>query len=514
VTGGGTVTGVRPASTGVIIAGAGPAGLLLACELRRAGIPVVIVDRLASPMTESRASQLTALSAELLDERGFGALLSEAQPEPRAHFGGLAFGLSNLASDYPGNWKVPQYRTEAALAERAESLGATLLRAHEMTGVTSADDHVTCTVRARTVGGGAEELHIRASYLVGCDGAQSTVRRLCGFTSSVTAATRELLRADVIGIDIPDRRFERLEGGFAAAASRDGVTRVMVHARGAGLVERTTPPSFAEVAQWWKRVTGDDISGGSASWVDAFDNARGQADRYRQGHVFLAGDAAHWHLPIGGQALNTGLQDAVNLGWKLAGAMNGWAAPGLLDTYHCERHPAAERVLRYVAAQETVLLGGTEIEPLRTVLAELIERDEVRDHLASVVSNLGDRYGPASDPLAGRRLRGLGLRGLGLRDGHGGPAAHMLAGPEPVIVRVTAPGPAPSSAGGALDEDALRQGFRIRVLRGTAARSGPLCGVSAILVRPDGYIAWAGADGPGLDQAIRQLFGDVRRRNR
>jgi 2-polyprenyl-6-methoxyphenol hydroxylase-like FAD-dependent oxidoreductase len=377
----------RPrAATPVVIVGAGPVGLLLACELGQAQVPVVIVERLASPMTESRASQLTALTAELLHERGFDTLLGAAAREPRAHFGGIGLDLSGLDSEYPGNWKVPQYRTEAVLGERAERLGATLLRAHELTGITDLSDRVVCEVR-----GPDTDLRIEARYVVGCDGAGSTVRRLHGFTSSVTPATKELLRADVTGVEIRDRRFERLEAGFAVAATRDGVTRVMVHAAGQGITERTGPPEFGEVVRRWEKVTGEDISGGTAIWLDSFDNSMGQADSYRRGRVLLAGDAAHWHMPIGGQALNVGLQDAVNLGWKLAGTVHGRAAPGLLDSYHAERHPAAARVLDYVAAQEVLLLGGTEIEPLRAVLAELIGLAEVRDHLARVVSNLDDR---------------------------------------------------------------------------------------------------------------------------
>jgi 2-polyprenyl-6-methoxyphenol hydroxylase-like FAD-dependent oxidoreductase len=272
------------------------------------------------------------------------------------------------------------------LGERAERLGATLLRAHELTGITDRSDHVVCEVR-----GPGTDLRIKARYVVGCDGAGSTVRRLHRFSSSVTPATKELLRADVTGVEIRDRRFERLEAGFAVAATRDGVTRVMVHAAGQGITERTGPPEFGEVVRWWEKVTGEDISGGTAIWLDSFDNSMGQADSYRRGRVLLAGDAAHWHMPIGGQALNVGLQDAVNLGWKLAGTVHGRAAPGLLDSYHAERHPAAARVLDYVAAQEVLLLGGTEIEPLRAVLAELIGLAEVRDHLARVVSNLDDR---------------------------------------------------------------------------------------------------------------------------
>ncbi|MFJ9821227.1 FAD-dependent monooxygenase [Streptomyces sp. NPDC101151] len=467
------------AAAPVVIVGAGPVGLLLACELGRARVPVVVVERLAAPMNESRASQLTTLTAELLHERGFDALLDEAAHEPRAHFGGLGFDLSGLDSAYAGNWKVPQYRTEAVLGERAEGLGATLLRAHELTEITELPDHVVCGVR-----GPRGHRHIQARYVVGCDGARSTVRRLCGFPVSATPATKELLRADVTGLRIRDRRFERLEAGFAVAATRDGVTRVMVHAAGQGVAGRTGPPEFVEVVRLWDKVTGEDISGGNAVWLDAFDNSTGQAGSYRRGHVLLAGDAAHWHMPIGGQALNVGLQDAVNLGWKLAGTVNGWAAPGLLDSYHAERHPVAARVLHHVAAQEALLLDGVGIEPLRTVLSELAGLDRVRAHLARVAGNLDDRYGPPGPAPTGRRIANLRLRT------ETGPLP--APGTEPVLVRLT-----PSSDGlgrcgistiHAIDEE------------------GSLPGVTTLLLRPDGYVAWADDHEEDLDQAIGKLL--------
>src|SRR6266705_2871423 len=181
----------------------------------------------------------------------------------------------------------------------------------------------------------------------------------------------------------------------------------MVHGNGQEVAGRTEPPRFPEVVRLWQQVTGEDIAHGVAIWIDAFDNSTGLADSYRQGRVFLAGDAAHWHMPIGGQALNVGLQDAVNLGWKLAATVNGWADAGLLDSYHDERHPVAKRVLGYVAAQELLLIGGREYDPLRTVLAELIGLDQVRGHLARVVSGLDDRYGSGGSPLAGRRIRNV-----------------------------------------------------------------------------------------------------------
>ncbi len=374
---------MRNTSTDVLIAGAGPVGLLLACELRRSGVRVVVVERLPSPMTESRASQLNTRTAELLHERGFDALLDPGAREWKAHFGGLPLDLSVLASEHAGNWKVPQYRTESVFAERAAELGVVLLREHELVGLKESGDHVACAVDTPE-----GPIGVAAGYVVGCDGAGSTVRRLGGFAADETPATKELLRADVTGIDIRNRRFERLPGGFAVAATRGGVTRVMVHAAGQAPAGRTSPPEFAEVVRLWEKVTGEDIAMGTAIWLDAFDNAMGQVRAYRRGRILLAGDAAHWHMPIGGQALNIGLQDAADLGGKLAATVRGSAPPGLLDTYHRERHASAARVMDYVAAQDTLLLGGPEVEEFRAVLAELLELPAAHDHLVRLAAGV------------------------------------------------------------------------------------------------------------------------------
>jgi 2-polyprenyl-6-methoxyphenol hydroxylase-like FAD-dependent oxidoreductase len=374
---------------------------------------------------------------------------------------------------------VPQYRTEAVLGERAEGLGATLLRAHELIEITELSDHVVCEVQ-----GPAGHLRIQARYVVGCDGARSAVRRLCGFPVSATAATKELLRADVTGIQIRDRRFERLEAGFAVAATRNGVTRVMVHAAGQGVADRAGPPEFGEIVRLWEKVTGEDISGGHAIWLDSCDNRTGQAGSYRSGRVLLAGDAAHWHMPIGGQALNVGLQDAVNLGWKLAGTVTGWAAPGLLDSYHDERHPVAARVLNHVAAQEILLLGGAEIEPLRAVLAELTRLGQAHALLAGVVSNLGDRYGPPGPQLAGHRIASLRLRT------RSGPLGE--AGTRPVLVRLTT-------------SSVDRGRFAIPAIH-AIDEEGAFPGISTILLRPDGYVAWADDSEEDLDTALGRLL--------
>jgi 2-polyprenyl-6-methoxyphenol hydroxylase-like FAD-dependent oxidoreductase len=490
----------RDTVTAVIVVGAGPVGLLLAGDLRQAGVPVVVLDRLPAPMTESRASQLSTLTAELLHERGLDALLAEAVPEPRGHLAGLPLDLSRLPSDHAGNWKVPQYRTEAALAARAEHLGAVLLRGHELTGIAESPGQVLARGRGPT-----GEFGLRARYLVGCDGAGSTVRRLAGFPVTQRPPTHEMLRADVTGLDVRDRRFERNGRGLAVAATRAGVTRVMVAEFGGEVVARTGPPPFEEVVLAWKRVTGEDISGGAPVWVDSFDNARGLAGEYRRGRVLLAGDAAHWHLPVGGQALNTGLQEAVNLGWKLAGAVRGWSAPGLLDSYHAERHPVARRVLDSVAAQDLLLLGGPEVEPLRAVLADLLRLPPVADRLAREAAGLDIRYGAAGHPLTGRRLPRVRLTGPS------GPVtpADLVADGVGTVLRLTGPGggPADSDAGRTIS---LTSGCRLRITAAAPADAGTaavLDGVGAVLLRPDGYVAWAGTDEKSLDFAIARWFG-------
>ncbi|MFC7266004.1 SDR family oxidoreductase [Streptomyces lutosisoli] len=479
-------------TTQVIVVGAGPVGLMLAGELRLGGADVVVLEQLDAPTTESRASTLHARTMEILDGRGLLDPLGEIPDEPRGHFGGLPLDLT-LPSPYPGQWKVPQTRLEELLGEWAARLGAEVRRGHRLTGVTVTDEGVDAEVR----GPDGRTALFRAAYLVGCDGEDSAVRRLGGFAFPGTDAARELLRADVAGIDVPNRRFERLPAGLAIAARRpDGVTRVMVHEFGAR--PRPGQPEFTDVVDAWKRVTGEDIGGGTPLWVNSFGDASRQATAYRSGPLLLAGDAAHRQMPIGGQALNLGLQDAVNLGWKLAAQVTGRAPEDLLDSYHAERHPVGARVLGNIAAQARLLLGGTEVNALREVLAELIPLGHVRTRLAGMISGLDIAYDTDADadtdagdrPEAGRRLppRDVTVDGTPvgtaelLRAGqgvlvlpHGDTALRAAAAPWARLVRV--------ADGGPEDTDAL-------------------------LVRPDGYVAWAGTSASGATGALRRWFGE------
>ncbi|MFD3700850.1 SDR family oxidoreductase [Streptomyces sp. NPDC058646] len=490
--------------TQVIVVGAGPVGLMLAGELRLAGADVVVLEKLTAPTTQSRASTLHARTMEILDGRGLLAQLGEVPQDVMGHFGGIPLDLT-LPGPYPGQWKVPQTRMEELLGQWAHGLGADIRRGHELTGLTVAGDHV----EARTVRPDGSTASFRAAYLVGCDGEDSAVRRLAGFAFPGTDAGRELLRADVAGIDVPNRRFERLEGGLAIAARRpDGVTRVMVHEFGA--VPRGGAPSFADVADTWKRVTGEDIGGGTPLWVNSFGDASRQAAAYRDGRILLAGDAAHQQMPIGGQALNLGLQDAVNLGWKLAAQVRRGGPAGLLDSYHAERHAVGRRVLSNIGAQALLLLGSGEVDAARQVVAELVgHHEDVRAHLAGMVAGLDLRYdvGPGSHPLLGRRLP---HRQLVTGDGGatstsllrtGGGVLLLPGGPERDVLAAAAGPWAP--------------------LVRTVTASGTDPGACAVLVRPDGHVVWAAGDeaagsetGDGsaaaLTAALTRWFGDPR----
>ncbi|MGK5639749.1 FAD-dependent monooxygenase [Streptomyces sp. URMC 126] len=488
--------------TQVVVVGAGPVGLLLAGELRLGGADVVVLERLAEPTTESRASTLHARTMELLDQRGLLGPLGTPPNDAMSHFGGIPLDLGGLDTAYPGQWKVPQARTEELLREWAVGLGAEVRRGHEVRGVTEADGYVEAEAA-----GPAGPVRVRASYLVGCDGEDSTVRRLAGIGFPGTDATRELLRADVLGVDVRDRRFERLPGGLAIAATRNGVTRVMVHEFGQAAVRRSAAPEFAEVAAVWRRVTGEDISGGTPTWVNAFGDTCRQASTYRAGRILLAGDAAHAQMPVGGQALNLGLQDAANLGWKLAAELRGHAPKGLLDTYDAERRAVGARVLTNIRAQALLLLGGPEVEALRTVLGEQLAYAEVRRHLGGMISGLDVRYdvgGAGADGDARLAATPLGARLPHLRlITEDGPvtSAELLRSGRGLLLDLS-PGDAEVAASAA---------GRVDVVGARTEPGFPAPEFTAALIRPDGYVVWTDPGPEGLTAALDRWFGPPER---
>ncbi|MGD3110238.1 FAD-dependent monooxygenase [Streptomyces sp. YGL11-2] len=484
--------------TDVIVVGAGPTGLMLAGELRLGGVRVVVVEQLPEPTGQSRGLGFTARAMEVFDQRGllagFGPDLAAS---PHGHFGGILFDYSVLQDAHFGARGVPQSRTEAVLEEWARSLGADIRRGWELTGLTDLGDAVEINARAAK-----GDRRLRGAYLVGCDGGRSAVRTRAGFDFPGTPAGREMYLADVVGCGIRPRFLgERLPGGMVMAAPLgEGVDRVIVCPDGVPAGERSQQPGFAEVADAWWRITGEDISGGTADWVSSFTDTTRQVTQYQRGRVLLAGDAAHIHLPAGGQGLSTGVQDAVNLGWKLAATVQGWAPPGLLDTYGSERHPVGARLLMNTRVQGMLYIGGEEADPLRALFAELIAYDDVKRHLAGVVSGLDVRYdmGEGSHPLLGRRLP---PRRLATAAGPTSTTA-LLHTAQGVLLDLTDdPGTRAAAAG-----------WKDRVLTVTGTPAEPvmgdaLVGTAAVLVRPDGHVAWTGTDAGGLTEALHRWFG-------
>ncbi len=490
------------ADTDVIVVGAGPVGLMLAGELRLGGAKCVVLERSQEPTDQSRALGFTARTIEVFDQRGLLPRFGGFDTIPIGHFGGISLDYREVAGGSYGAKGVPQSLTAAVLAERARELGADVRRGWEVTGFTPDRDGVT--VEAATPAGPA---HLRASYLVGCDGGRSMVRKKAGIAFPGYDAEIEMSFAEVSGCQVrPRPNGERVPGGMVLAFQQGpGIFRVTYYERGVAPRDGEEPPAFQEVADAWQRLTGEDIHGGTPLWIGRFTDASRQASEYRRGRVFLAGDAAHIHLPIGGQGMSTGVQDAVNLGWKLAAEIRGHAPPGLLDTYHSERHPVGARVLANTLAQRILYVSGEEeMQPMREIFAELTGLPVVRRHLIGMVTGLDIRYGkwPGDHPLIGRRLPNIELA---YRPGTAGAlmAFQLLHQARGVVID--------------LADDALMRGVTARWADrvGTitarpcpAGGPGPLDGARAVLVRPDGYVAWAGCEEAGLAGALARWFGN------
>ncbi|MDG4765854.1 SDR family oxidoreductase [Solwaraspora sp. WMMD406] len=382
----------------VVIVGAGPVGLFLAIELRAAGARALVLERLAEPTGESRASILHARTMEILADRGLLARLGDLPPVGPGHFGGLRLDLAaaDPAHPYAGQWECLQSHLEATFEKHARELGVEIRRGHTVTGLLPSTDGVE--IAASDPAGRC--YRVTAAYAVGCDGEHSLVRQAAGFTLAGQPADKRMLRADIAGIDIENRRLRRYPNGVATAYRRpNGVTRLMVHEFGP-LIDADL--DAARIFEVWAVVTDEDISHGRALWLNEFDNASRQVTRYRQGRVLLAGDAAHVQMPVGGQALNLGLQDAAHLGRRLARVATGVARPALLDAYHTERHTAGSRTLANIRAQSALLFGADEVTALRDVVGELLELGVVQRHLAASVSGL-DVPPPTIDTPISRR---------------------------------------------------------------------------------------------------------------
>ncbi|MYZ34628.1 MULTISPECIES: rifampin monooxygenase [unclassified Streptomyces] len=470
----------------VIVAGGGPTGLMLAAELRLHGVRVLVLDKLAEPTGQSRALGLHVRSVEVMDQRGllerFLALGKQFA------VGGFFAGIGKrwpdrLDTAHSYVLAIPQVVTERLLTEHVTELGVEIRRGCELVGLSQDDEGAGVTAEL------ADGTRLRSRYLVGCDGGRSTVRRLLGvgfpgepsrvetlLGEMEVAVPPETLAAVVAEVRKTHMRFGTMPLG-------DGAYRVIVPAEGVA-EDRTTAPAFEEFKQRLRAFAGTDFGVHSPRWLSRFGDATRLAERYRTGRVLLAGDAAHIHPPTGGQGLNLGIQDAFNLGWKLAAEVNGWAPEGLLDSYHTERHPVAADVLDNTRAQMQLLSPEPGPRSVRRLVSELMEFEDVNRYLIEKITAIGVRY----DFGEGHELLGRRMRDVGLKRGR---LYELMHGGRGLLLDQTG---RLSAAGWADRID--------HIVDVSEELDAP-----AVLLRPDGHVAWAGEDQQDLLSQLPKWFG-------
>ncbi len=480
----------------VLIAGGGPTGLMLAGELALAGVDAAIVERRASQdVLGQRAGGLHSRTIEVLDQRGIAdRFLAAGQAMQVAGFAQIRLDISDFPTPHPYGLALWQNEIERILAEWVTELAVPIHRGTEVTGFVQ--DHAGVDVEL------AGRRSIRAQYLVGCDGGRSRVRKTAGIDFPGWDPTTSYLLAQVEVDDEPQWGIRRDAIGIHGFSRDrdDEPVRVMVTER--RLTAGAGEPQLRDLSEALRVVYGTDFGIHSPRSIARFTDVARQARSYRNGRVLLAGDAAHIHHPAGGQGLNTGVQDAVNLGWKLAQVIEGVSPDSLLDTYHDERHPVAARVLRTTMAQVALLRTDDRTTELHGVVAELLGMDEPRKRLAARMSGLDIRYDLGDGhPLLGRRIPDLVL------DTTDGPIRvfDLLHQARPVLLTLGEPG----------DLDIAGWDGRIRLVQAGFDGSwelpvlGTVDAPSAVLIRPDGHVAWVGVDGSdlGLGDALTTWFG-------
>lgn len=481
-----------------VVVGAGPTGLMLSAELALAGIDVTVIERRSDQaLVGARAGGLHSRTIEILDQRGVAdRFIQQGQVCQLAGFAQIRLDIGDFPTRHPYGLALWQSHIEQTLAEWAEELGVRIYRGREVSGIAQDDTGVVVDV----VGGQS----LFTEYLVGCDGGRSVVRRAAGIAFEGWQPTTSYLLAEVeIGCDAGEEpewgiRHDALGVHALSLTGDDRKVRVMVTERHLGPAGE---PTLDDLSRALFEVYRTDYGIHSPTWISRFTDAARQAAAYRERRVLLAGDAAHVHHPIGGQGLNTGLQDAVNLGWKLAAVVNRTSPACLLDTYHTERHPVAARVLRNAMAQMALLRADDRTRALHTITARLLGMDEPRKRFAAMMSGLDIRYDlGGGHPLLGRRMPDLDLIGAA------GPVRvyQLLHRAQPVLLNLGDPGGI--DVGGWID--------RVRLADAQAGGAwnlpvvGAVAAAGAVLIRPDGHVAWAG-DYPfhGLADALTTWFG-------
>jgi 2-polyprenyl-6-methoxyphenol hydroxylase-like FAD-dependent oxidoreductase len=497
----------------VVISGAGPNGLMVACELALAGVQPVVLERLPAPSDEPKANGMVGQVVRQLDMRELYQRFTESDDPPHPAYQWIFSGMSVPLFGLPDNpmyaLMMAQPRLVRLLDERARELGVDIRWGHELIGVQTRSGGA-----AVDVSGADGTYTLETTYLVGADGGRSIVRKLAGIdfpghTSNTIARIAHVRVPDEIrgpngGIDVPGVGplpfgHNRLDNGGFIYAEFESERSMVGTIEFDEPVDDLEPMTLDELRDSARRVLGVDLPvepppgpGPHALRRIAGQNTR-QADRYRAGNIFLVGDSAHVHSAMGGPGLNLGMQDAVNLGWKLAAAVNGWAPSELLDTYQSERYPVGERVMMQSMSQTALFGPGPEIAALRKLFNELLQQPSVAEHMAHLLAGSDVRYDVGSDhPLAGRLLPDVALD-------DGRRVAGLLHAARPVLLDLS---------GGRVGDVARGWADRVDVVAGAVA-DFEAC---AMLIRPDGYVAWAADtfevdDEDRLRAALQRWFG-------
>ena len=488
----------------VIIVGTGPTGLMLAGELALAGIDVAVVERRPDQkLAGSRAGGLHARTIEVFDQRGIAErFLAEGQQAQGAGFGGVRLDISDFPTRHPYSLGLWQNHIERILADWVAELPVRFRRGREVTGFTQDDAGVEVAL--------SDGETLRAQYLVGCDGGRSLIRKAAGIAFPGWEPTVSNLLAEVEMTEQPTLGMHRTASGVHAFGKAEyeirdgevifkegGLIRVMLTEEHVG---PKTEPTLHDLRAALIATYGTDYGAHSPTWISRFTDATRQAETYRKGRVLLAGDAAHIHSPVGGQGLNMGVQDAVNLGWKLAQVVKGTAPETLLDTYHAERHPVAARVLHDTMAQVALMRPDDRSAALRDTMTELLAMDAPRKRFAGLMSGLDIHYNlGAGHPLLGRRMPDLDIITAD------GPVRvfSLLHTAQPLLLNLGDPASLDITPWARVQHIAASYdgAWELPVL-------GQVAAPAAVLIRPDGYVAWVG-DGSdaGLYDALTTWFG-------
>src|SRR5215471_3556198 len=502
----------------VIIAGGGPTGLWLASELALARVRVAILEKLRVPTGLSKALGLQSRTMEMLEYRGILERFTAGNPTaPFLNFGMFPLDLRRLDFPHPHGVMIPQVRVEALLEEHAKELGAEIRRGHEVTKLHQGSQGVKVEVQTQS-----ESFELEAQYLVGCDGGHSVVRKQLGVEFpglepavvgrmgdvKLTAGALELLKQRVPELGGREFGVARTDtGNFAIVPLGSGIYRVAAIEWDQGAIDRDAPMDLSELQAAIRRVIDLDLPMHDPAWLSRATDSSRLVEKYRDGRVFLAGDAAHVHWAYGGKGMQTGLQDAGNLGWKLAAQIHGWAPPDLLDTYHSERHPVAQRLMTFTRAQEALARPGEHVTALRELVGRLLLQEQTFRTIAEEITDVDICYEMGADggehhPLLGRWAPNLTLQ---IERGRTSVAELMRAGKGVLIDLAGRP---------ALSDTVMKWANRVDAISASCYERP--ANLDAMLIRPDGYVAWTLKAGDGnkeaaltLRPALEKWFGDA-----